>query len=432
MTDDTFRPGLDEDRRSRSTTAVPVLPPTGDLPGARRPALPQDVRRDLDTHPAGPTGTVLDGVTRTCQPVPAFTTAGLLTALETAWAAIRARHGEVPDAVVIVGSGSPSKPNAGMKWGHFAALRWQHGDDRLPEVLVSGEGLSRTAAEVFTTLLHEATHGLADARGVKDTSRQGRWHNKKFATLAAELGLSASKDDKLGYSPCTLTDTASADYAATITALGKALNAYRHPDPIGEGKGRTNNNNGVSCECECRRKIRLSTSVFEEGPIVCAACGAAFLPDDVDRDTYEFPRFGQPCQHGDQADGDPMPDDSAQGDDPMVFYDPTGERHGGLPTYPYKFAPDGLATARQLRDRDLRPGGQDIAAQIIWRRGKRTAYLYRIDLALPKRTATPAQRDAIDKALTARRTCPDCGQVKPYYIPRSFGACLDCHDGGPQ
>jgi rubredoxin len=54
------------------------------------------------------------------------------------------------------------------------------------------------------------------------------------------------------------------------------------------------------------------------------------------------------------------------------------------------------------------------------------AYLYRADLALPKRQATPAQRAAIAKALLARRTCPTCGTGKPYYIPRSLGECLDC------
>ncbi len=109
------------------------------------------------------------------------------------------------------------------------------------------------------------------------------------------------------------------------------------------------------------------------------------------------------------------------------FYDPNGDRFG-LPTYPYRTAPTGLATIRQLRAAGLRPGGQDIAAQILWRRGKRVAYLYRIDLAKPKRTATPAQLAAIDKALTARRTCPTCHQVRDYCIPLSLGECVDCHD----
>ena len=369
----------------------------------------------------------ITNLTRTCQNPEPFTVAGLLAALETAWAAIRAEHPDVPAAVLIVGSGSPAKPNAAMKWGHFASLRWQHGDTQLPEVLISGEGLKRSPHEVMVTLLHEATHGLADARGVQDTSRQGRWHNKNFAKLAAELGLSASKDDKLGYSPCTLTAESETHYAATIATLGRALNAYRHPEVFGDGKKRTNNNNGVACECECPRKIRLSEKAFEEGPIVCAVCEQAFLPEDLDRDTYTFPTFGPPPTDGDDQ-ADDVPADSDQ-EDPMVFYDPTGERYG-IPTYPFKLAPSGLATLRQLRADGLRPGGQNIAAQLMWRKGKRVAYLYRVDLAKPKRTASPAQRAALDKALTARRTCGSCGQLRDYYIPRRTGACLTCEPGG--
>ncbi|NJP30675.1 hypothetical protein HCJ94_01385 [Micromonospora sp. HSS6-12] len=112
----------------------------------------------------------------------------------------------------------------------------------------------------------------------------------------------------------------------------------------------------------------------------------------------------------------------------VEFYDPTGTRYG-FPTFPYQTAPDGLATRRQLRAAGLRPGGHDPVAQILWRRGKRVAYLYRLDLAAPKRTATPAQREAIGKALRARRTCRLCGVVRPYYISRRYGCCFDCHGG---
>jgi hypothetical protein len=110
----------------------------------------------------------------------------------------------------------------------------------------------------------------------------------------------------------------------------------------------------------------------------------------------------------------------------MVVYDPTGEEHGGLPTFPYRMAPQELATVRQLRAEGLRPGGQEIAAQILWRNGLRVAYLYRRDLAVPKRQASPAQRAAIAKALLARRVCRVCGQLRDYFIPRRTRACLDC------
>jgi hypothetical protein len=109
------------------------------------------------------------------------------------------------------------------------------------------------------------------------------------------------------------------------------------------------------------------------------------------------------------------------------FYDPGGQRYG-RPTYPYHWAPTGLLTIRPLRARGLQPGGQDIAAQILWRhRTQRcVAYLYREDQAKPKRTPTPEQLMAIGKALRARRLCPTCGTEKPYCIPRSHGECNDC------
>ncbi|GAA5005744.1 hypothetical protein GCM10025734_45190 [Kitasatospora paranensis] len=73
------------------------------------------------------------------------------------------------------------------------------------------------------------------------------------------------------------------------------------------------------------------------------------------------------------------------------FWDPDGERFG-LPTFPWRMAPDGYLTRRQLRARGLRPGGQPVAAQILWRSrrsGVRAAYLYRTTLAKPVRPMTP-------------------------------------------
>jgi hypothetical protein len=109
------------------------------------------------------------------------------------------------------------------------------------------------------------------------------------------------------------------------------------------------------------------------------------------------------------------------------FCDPDGDRYG-LPTYPWRSAPLGLATRRQLRARGLCPGGAPIAAQVMWRRrgDDVVAYLYDVATAKPKRTATPAVLRAVARALEARRTCPTCLEVREYVIPRRYGECLDC------
>ncbi|BCM66472.1 MULTISPECIES: RRQRL motif-containing zinc-binding protein [Streptomyces] len=108
-------------------------------------------------------------------------------------------------------------------------------------------------------------------------------------------------------------------------------------------------------------------------------------------------------------------------------FDPTGARYG-VPTYPWRLAPDGLATRRQLRERGLRPGGQPIAAQIMRVRrrtgGVRVGYLYRIDRAVPVRPMTSRKWGAL--AMLARRTCPRCRLDVGYCIPRSHGMCGMC------
>jgi len=115
------------------------------------------------------------------------------------------------------------------------------------------------------------------------------------------------------------------------------------------------------------------------------------------------------------------------------FYDPHGERYG-IPTYPFHLAPDGLLTRRQLRQRDLRPGGQDVAAQVMWSsrfKGRvMVAYLYRLDLAKPVRPMTLARTRALAAANLARRTCPACRRDAGYVIPRSLGTCVPCADAG--
>jgi len=109
-------------------------------------------------------------------------------------------------------------------------------------------------------------------------------------------------------------------------------------------------------------------------------------------------------------------------------FDPTGARHG-VPTFPWRCAPDGYATLRQLRARGLRPGGQPIAAQVLrprYRRGPLVAYLYRLDRAKQVRPMTARKWAALAKANLARRTCPACRRDAGYVIPTSLGMCVPC------
>ncbi|SFD74347.1 RRQRL motif-containing zinc-binding protein [Streptomyces aidingensis] len=112
----------------------------------------------------------------------------------------------------------------------------------------------------------------------------------------------------------------------------------------------------------------------------------------------------------------------------------------GFPTYDWKAAPEGLVTRRQLRARGLSPGGHGPVAQLRCRKclarpGRtctRMAWLYRADLARPKRVPTPAQRRALERAMDARRTCPLCRIRYEFCLPlRTLGSCWPCADPHP-
>jgi hypothetical protein len=204
----------------------------------------------------------------------------LLAALEHAWQTIRTRHPDVPDAVLVVASGSEGKR---LNLGHFAPHRWQvNGTDR-HEVLVGGEGLQRGPLEVLGTLLHEAAHGLAQARQVQDTSRGGRYHNRRYATLARELGLAVAAVKPIGWSATTVPDHTAGVYAGQLEELQAALVLWRRQEHrIGSG---TRSRNLLAASCGCGRRIRAAKATLAEAPILCGACEEPFEPADPDEDS---------------------------------------------------------------------------------------------------------------------------------------------------
>jgi hypothetical protein len=201
----------------------------------------------------------------------------LLAALEHTWSIIRIRHPDVPDAVLVVASGSEGKR---LNLGHFAPHRWHvNGADR-HEVLVGGEGLQRGSLEVLGTLLHEAAHGLAQAREVQDTSRGGRYHNRRYATLARELGLEVATVKPIGWSATAVPEPTAAGYAGQLEELQAALVLWRRQEHrIGTG---THSRNLLACTCPCSRRIRAAKATLAEAPILCGVCAQPFEPEEPD------------------------------------------------------------------------------------------------------------------------------------------------------
>lgn len=211
------------------------------------------------------------------------TGSAVVSACEAAWSDIKEHHPELPDVVVVLGTGV--ERGRLVKLGHWWGGRWLADGEVRGEVLLAGEALNLPADKVFEVLLHEAAHGINAARGVKDTSRGGRYHNQRFAETAREVLLHVRAMPPYGLAATSLTESAAERYAATIEHLGDAIRIARQLDRSagigveggdGAAPGESKTKSALAASCGCGRKLRMAPSVLARGPVICGVCGSEF------------------------------------------------------------------------------------------------------------------------------------------------------------
>jgi hypothetical protein len=119
-------------------------------------------------------------------------------------------------------------------------------------------------------MLHEAAHTVAKHRLIKDTSRQGRYHNSRFKTVANELGLTGDRTPQRGWSIGDVPEGTRVLYAAAIADLELALAGRRVTDDAAAAAVAR----GPRCGCgqwiaSSRRRRRLAPSA---GAVICSVC----------------------------------------------------------------------------------------------------------------------------------------------------------------
>jgi hypothetical protein len=129
-------------------------------------------------------------------------------------------------------------------------------------------------------LVARGAHGLAQARSIQDTSRQGRYHNRRYAALTGELGLEVASVRPIGWSATTVPEQTAAAYADQLEDLTAALVLWRRQEHrIGAGP---RSRNLLAATCGCGRRIRVAKTTLIEAPIICAGCEQPFEPADRD------------------------------------------------------------------------------------------------------------------------------------------------------
>jgi hypothetical protein len=113
-----------------------------------------------------PEGDEMTATTTETAPAKKHTGSAVVQLLERVWDRIRENHPELPQAVIVTGTGSEV---GGLKWGHFRADGWEVVQAegaalRMNEMFMAGETLAKGALQVLQTMLHEGAHTLARVR----------------------------------------------------------------------------------------------------------------------------------------------------------------------------------------------------------------------------------------------------------------------------
>lgn len=250
----------------------------------------------------------MDDVAELTDPTSDPLASDLVVACEAVWRSIQSHHPELPPVVMLLGSGV--ERGRLVKLGHWWGGRWLADGDVRGEVLLAGEALHLKPEDVFEVLLHEAAHGINAARGVKDTSRGGRYHNARFKKTAAEVGLDVEQMDPYGFAKTSVRPDTAERYSAEIEHLATAMRIARRipastltngdlgPErgdgqPKGQGPDDGTRRQQVKpAECGCGRRMRMAPSVLAQGPVTCGNCGSDFVVDrGVERSGSRPPIF---------------------------------------------------------------------------------------------------------------------------------------------
>ena len=115
-------------------------------------------------------------------------------------------NGELQKPIITV---SPDTTSGAYGWA-TSWKAWQHDgvEDGLYEINICAEHLNRPFEDICETLLHEMVHLWNLQNDIKDTSRSGKYHNKKYKDSAEQHGLDVQQDSKYGWTITSLNEVA--------------------------------------------------------------------------------------------------------------------------------------------------------------------------------------------------------------------------------
>ena len=105
--------------------------------------------------------------------------------------------------------------------GHCTVAKvWKRGDSNTYEMNICADVLDYPVEETIDTMLHEMVHLYCRENDIKEVSRGGVYHNKKFKELAEKVGLVCYYNEKIGFNTIGKDNEKLIEYALSIDFYG--------------------------------------------------------------------------------------------------------------------------------------------------------------------------------------------------------------------
>ena len=123
----------------------------------------------------------------------------------------------------------------------------------------------------YETLTHETAHYYNFINGIQDTSKNGKYHNKKFKTQAEKMLLEVEKDKQRGFAYTTET-TAFKEMLKDFMPSQNAFLIFQNT----QEKEIKPKSRLLLFECSCESKIRTARNQDKPLKAVCSYCNTEF------------------------------------------------------------------------------------------------------------------------------------------------------------
>lgn len=174
-------------------------------------------------------------------------------------------NSEIETPVITI---SPDTTSGAYGWCTTQKI-WKSSEEEYYEINICAEHLNRQFNEVCATLIHEMVHLHNIGNEIRDTSANGRYHNKKFKETAEQHGLVIEKDAKFGWTITKLHDDTAKWIEANIEYKGFDLARAKKEKKSASKKSKYNY---YMCPC-CGVKFYSVHQISA----TCDVCGEQFV-----------------------------------------------------------------------------------------------------------------------------------------------------------